>query len=86
MTGSIRNFEKLNFTPKSSVFCFSQGQTSKYDRLAQFNSWKLSRMLCSYSHFDESDFQFVHEKLISPTMTRFCMPCLRCVAFIKFSN
>ena len=36
MTGSIRNFEKLNFTPKSSVFCFSQGQTSKYDRLAHF--------------------------------------------------
>ena len=36
MTGSIRNFEKLNFTPKSSVFCFSQGQTSEYDRLAQF--------------------------------------------------
>ena len=35
MTGSIRNFEKLNFTPKSSVFCSSQGQTSKYDRLAQ---------------------------------------------------
>ena len=35
MTGSIRNFEKLNFTPKSSVFFFSQGQTSKYDRLAQ---------------------------------------------------
>ena len=34
MTGSIRNFEKLNFTPKLSVFCFSQGQTSKYDRLA----------------------------------------------------
>ena len=34
MTGSIRIFEKLNFTPKSSVFCFSQGQTSKYDRLA----------------------------------------------------
>ena len=34
MTGSIRNFEKLNFTPKSSVFCFSQGQTSEYDRLA----------------------------------------------------
>ena len=34
MTGSIRNFEKLNFTPKSSAFCFSQGQTSKYDRLA----------------------------------------------------
>ena len=37
MTGSIRNFEKLNFTPKSSVFCFSQGQTSKHDRLAQVN-------------------------------------------------
>ena len=36
MTGSIRNFEKLNFTPKSSVFCFSQGQTSEYDRLALF--------------------------------------------------
>ena len=53
---------------------------------SRFNSWKLSRMLCSYSHFDESDFQFVHEKLISPTMTRFCMPCSRCVAFIKFSN
>ena len=35
MTGSIRNFEKLNFTPKSSVFCFSQGQDSEYDRLAQ---------------------------------------------------
>ena len=34
MTGSIRIFEKLNFTPKLSVFCFSQGQTSKYDRLA----------------------------------------------------
>ena len=34
MTGSIRNFEKLNFTPKSSVFCFSRGQTSEYDRLA----------------------------------------------------
>ena len=34
MTGSIRNFEKLNFTPKSIVFCFSQGQTSEYDRLA----------------------------------------------------
>ena len=34
MTGSIRNFEKLNFTPKSSAFCFSQGQTSEYDRLA----------------------------------------------------
>ena len=34
MTGSIRNFEKLNFTPKLSVFCFSQGQTFKYDRLA----------------------------------------------------
>ena len=34
MTGSIRNFEKLNFTPKLSVFCSSQGQTSKYDRLA----------------------------------------------------
>ena len=34
MTGSIRNFEKLNFTPKLSAFCFSQGQTSKYDRLA----------------------------------------------------
>ena len=34
MTGSIRNFEKLNFTPKSSVFSFSQGQTSEYDRLA----------------------------------------------------
>ena len=34
MTCSIRNFEKLNFSPKSSVFCFSQGQTSKYDRLA----------------------------------------------------
>ena len=34
MTGSIQIFEKLNFTPKSSVFCFSQGQTSKYDRLA----------------------------------------------------
>ena len=34
MTGSIRNFEKLNFTPKLSIFCFSQGQTSKYDRLA----------------------------------------------------
>ena len=34
MTCSIRNFEKLNFTPKSSVFCSSQGQTSKYDRLA----------------------------------------------------
>ena len=34
MTGSIRIFEKLNFTPKSSAFCFSQGQTSKYDRLA----------------------------------------------------
>ena len=33
MTGYIRIFEKLNFTPKSSVFCFSQGQTSKYDRL-----------------------------------------------------
>ena len=33
MTGSIRIFEKLNFTPKLSVFCFSQGQTSKYDRL-----------------------------------------------------
>ena len=26
---------------------------------SRFNSWKLSRMLCSYSHFDESDFQFV---------------------------
>ena len=38
MTGSNRNFEKLNFTPKSSVFCFSQGQTSKYDRLAQVKS------------------------------------------------
>ena len=36
MTGSIRNFGKLNFTPKSSVFCSSQGQTSKYDRLAQY--------------------------------------------------
>ena len=35
MTCSIRIFEKLNFTPKLSVFCFSQGQTSKYDRLAQ---------------------------------------------------
>ena len=35
MTGSIRNFEKLNFTPKLSAFCFSQGQTSKYDRLEQ---------------------------------------------------
>ena len=34
MTCSIRNFEKLNFTPKSSIFCSSQGQTSKYDRLA----------------------------------------------------
>ena len=34
MTGSIRIFEKLNFSPKSSVFRFSQGQTSKYDRLA----------------------------------------------------
>ena len=34
MTCSIRNFEKLNFTPKSSVFCFSQGKTSEYDRLA----------------------------------------------------
>ena len=34
MTGSIRIFEKFNFTPKSSVFRFSQGQTSKYDRLA----------------------------------------------------
>ena len=34
MTGSIRNFEKLNFTPKLSVFCFSQVKTSKYDRLA----------------------------------------------------
>ena len=34
MTGSIRNFEKLNFIPKLSVFCFSQGQTSKSDRLA----------------------------------------------------
>ena len=38
MTGSIRNFEKLNFTPKSSVFCFSQGQTSEYDRLAQLHA------------------------------------------------
>ena len=37
MTGSIRNFEKLNFTPKLSVFCSSQGQTSKYDRMAQMN-------------------------------------------------
>ena len=35
MTCSIRNFKNLNFTPKSSVFCSSQGQTSKYDRLAQ---------------------------------------------------
>ena len=26
--------KKLNFSPKSSVFRFSQGQTSKYDRLA----------------------------------------------------
>ena len=34
MTGSMQIFEKLNFTPKSSVFCFSQGQTSKYDRMA----------------------------------------------------
>ena len=34
MTGSIRIFEKLNFTLKLSVFCFSQGQTSKYDQLA----------------------------------------------------
>ena len=40
MTGSIRNFEKLNFTPKSSVFCFSQGQTSEYDRLAQTQNWR----------------------------------------------
>ena len=38
MTGSIRNFENLNFTPKSSVFCFSQGQTSEYDRLAQLSN------------------------------------------------
>ena len=30
MTCSIRNFEKLNFSPKSSVFLF----LSKYDRLA----------------------------------------------------
>ena len=36
MTGFIRNFEKLNFTPKLSAFCFSQGQTSKYDRLAHY--------------------------------------------------
>ena len=34
MTCSFRNFEKLNFTSKSSIFCSSQGQTSKYDRLA----------------------------------------------------
>ena len=37
MTGSIRNFEKLNFTPKSSAFCFSQGQTSEYDQLAHLS-------------------------------------------------
>ena len=47
MTGSIRNFEKLNFTPKSSVFCFSQGQTSKYDRLAQScTASLLKNLLC----------------------------------------
>ena len=45
MTGSIRNFEKLNFTPKLSAFCFSQGQTSKYDRLAHFDQVRESGML-----------------------------------------
>ena len=48
MTGSIRNFEKLNFTPKSSVFCFSQGQTSKYDRLAQQQQIAENVPSCNY--------------------------------------
>ena len=34
MTGSIRIFEKLNFTPKSSIPVFLKVKTSKYDRLA----------------------------------------------------
>ena len=50
MTGSIRNFEKLNFTPKLSVSCFSQGQTSKYDRLAHTRLFAFcnSRLLKSH--------------------------------------
>ena len=34
ITGSIQNFEKLNFTPKSRIFRVPQVQTSRYDRLA----------------------------------------------------
>ena len=49
MTGSIRNFEKLNFTPKLSVFCSSQGQTSKYDRLAHWDSGLGTVVLGQYS-------------------------------------
>ena len=48
MTCSIRNFEKLNFTPKSSVFCSSQGQTSKYDRLAHR---ELPRIALDHSNY-----------------------------------
>ena len=56
MTGSIRNFEKLNFTPKSSVFCFSQGQTSKYDRLAHSVIARESCMTGSIRIFEKLNF------------------------------
>ena len=49
MTCSIRNFEKLNFTSKSSIFCSSQGQTSKYDRLAHTPRTRESMMVCQFS-------------------------------------
>ena len=58
MKGSIRNFKKLNFTPKSSVFCFSQGQTSKYDRLAHTPRTRdrcPHRVLSSASEFQKTE-------------------------------
>ena len=44
MTGSIRNFQNQNFTPKSRV---SQGQTSRHDRLAHHRLIKSNLTDCS---------------------------------------
>ena len=35
MTGSIRSFEKIKFHSETTYFRVPQGQTSRYDRLAQ---------------------------------------------------
>ena len=46
MTSSIRIFEKIKFHSKTTYFRVPQGQTSRYDRLAQKIEKKIAKFKC----------------------------------------